>query len=75
LAMRGTRHCTKFPKVERDWLPCGSENETVAYTVSSSSHAATSHTIFLEEGIYVSSSLRNHGATEHTHSPVQGPKD
>ena len=51
LATSGTIHCTKFPKVESDWLPRGNTNDMAAYVAMVSSH--TDRNVKMEREEYI----------------------
>src|ERR1700733_1283298 len=51
LATSGTAHCTRFPNVDRGWLPGGKRNDMAPYVASVSSHTDSSATMEREEVI------------------------
>ena len=73
LATRGTMHCTRFPNVERDWLPFGSDSDTAAYVAMTSSHSPTKIPMEREEGMLVRlSSLGGKRSTERAGASFDG---
>src|SRR6266849_2445906 len=73
LATRGTMHCTKFPNVERDWLPLGSDSDTPAYVAITRSHSPTKIPMEREEGMLVRLlSLCGKGLTERAGASFDG---